>query len=58
MPSGLNAASGCMLLRFDLHGAYAKVDPHPGTPSEVCADPFDVIKLANTALDETHRARS
>ena len=30
--------------------------PGQGTPGPVCADPFHVVKLANTALDEARRA--
>ena len=40
----------------DLHGAYAKVTRTRAPQARVCADPFHVIKLANTALDETRRA--
>lgn len=38
----------------DLHGAYARVIA-TRTPAQVCADPFHVIQLANTALDEVRR---
>jgi transposase len=41
---------------MDMHGAYARVTRARATRVRVCADPFHVIKLANTALDETRRA--
>jgi transposase len=40
---------------MDMHGAYAKVTRARAPRVRVCADPFHVIKLANTALDETRR---
>jgi transposase len=41
---------------MDLNGAYAKITRARAPQVRVCADPFHVIKLANTALDETRRA--
>ena len=41
---------------MDLHGGYAKVTRARAPQARVCADPFHVVKLANTALDETRRA--
>jgi transposase len=41
---------------MDLHGAYAKVTATHAPQARVCADPFHVVKLANTALDQVRRA--
>jgi transposase len=41
---------------MDPHGAYAKVTSADASQARVCADPFHIIKLANTALDEVRRA--
>ncbi len=39
----------------DLHGAYHRVIAARAGNAKVCADPFHLIKLANTALDEVRR---
>jgi transposase len=41
---------------MDLNGACAKITRTRAPQVRVCADPFHVIKLADTALDETRRA--
>lgn len=41
---------------MDLAGAFAKTTRTRAPEARICADPFHVIKLANTALEETRRS--
>jgi transposase len=54
-PSVPNAATVCRRHRWT-SGAYANVTRARAPQARVCANPFHVVKLANTALDGTRRA--
>jgi transposase len=53
---GVERSQQLQAASMDMHGAYAKITRARAPQARVCADPFHVIKLANTALDETRRA--
>lgn len=40
----------------DLHGGYAKATRAKAPAAAICADPFHVVALANTAVDQVRRA--
>ena len=53
---GPERAARLQAASMDLHGVYARVTKTRAAQVIICADPFHVIKLANTAVDETRRA--
>jgi transposase len=52
---GPERAARLQAASMDLHGAYAKVTGARAPQARVCADPFHIVKLANTALDQVRR---
>jgi transposase len=53
---GVERSQQLQAASMDMNGAYAKITRARAPQARVCADPFHVVKLANTALDETRRA--
>jgi transposase len=52
---GPRRAARLQAASMDLHGAYAKVTRARAPHTRICADPFHVVKLANTAVDQVRR---